>query len=189
MPCASGGTLKARLQRERQLSLDEAITIAADVAAALDYAHSQGVVHRDIKPENVLFEEGRALICDFGIAKAMLEAAGERISSSGLVVGTPHYMSPEQASGQSELDGRSDIYSLACVVYEMLVGEPPFTGPTTQAVMAKHVRERPPSLQVVRGDLPAHVEQALNQALEKNPAERPGSGGELVRSLAGPGLQ
>lgn len=183
MPCATGGTLKGRLEKEERLSLEDAIAIARDVAAALDYSHSQGIVHRDIKPGNIVFEGGRSLICDFGIAKAMLEAAGDRISSSGLVVGTPHYMSPEQASGAAELDGRSDVYSLACVVFEMLIGEPPFTGASAQAVMAKHVRERPPSARVVRPEIPEHVESALSRALAKNAGERPGSGGELAGLL------
>ncbi len=183
MPFARGGSLRAQLVREKQLSLERTIPIARDVAAGLDYAHGKNIVHRDIKPGNILFEEGRATICDFGVARALIAAGGERISSSGLIVGTPYYMSPEQASGDPELGPASDIYSLACVVYEMLVGEPPFSGPSVRAVMAKHVRERPPSLRVVQPELPQRVEEAVHQALAKDPGQRPGSGEEFVKML------
>ncbi len=183
MPFARGGSLRQQLVREKQLSLEQTIAIARDVAAALDYAHGKNIVHRDIKPGNILFEDGRATICDFGVARALIAAGGERISSSGLIVGTPYYMSPEQASGDPELGAASDIYSLACVVYEMLVGEPPFAGTSVRAVMAKHARERPPSLRVVRPELPQRVEQAVHQALAKDPGQRPGSGEEFVKML------
>jgi len=149
------------------------VAVARDVAAALDYAHARNIVHRDIKPENVVFDRERALVCDFGVARAIVEAGGEDLSSSGLVVGTPAYMSPEQASGVHDLGPASDLYALGCVVYEMLVGEPPFTGPTMQAVLARHVAEPPRSLRVVRPDVPQHMEEAVHAALAKRPEERP----------------
>jgi serine/threonine-protein kinase len=182
-PYARGGSLAERLCREHRLPLEDAVRITRDLAAALDYAHSQNVLHRDIKPQNVIFDEERVLLCDFGVARALVRAAGDRISSSGLVVGTPTYMSPEQASGQGQLDRRSDIYALACLVYEMLAGEPPFTGATPQAVFARQIAERPPSLRVVRPDLPQHVEDAVNRALAKSPRRRPGTGAAFVRLL------
>ncbi|HEX9895411.1 MAG TPA: serine/threonine-protein kinase, partial [Gemmatimonadales bacterium] len=135
MPNMEGRSLRERLERERQLPLEEAIRITREVASALDYAHRQHVVHRDIKPENILFHEGNAMVADFGIGKAL---SGEgSITQTGMAIGTPAYMSPEQAGGESAVDGRSDLYSLGCVFYEMLSGEPPFTGPTPQAVIAK----------------------------------------------------
>jgi serine/threonine-protein kinase len=150
----------------------------------LDYAHKQNVIHRDIKPGNILFRDNDALLCDFGVARAIVEAGGEHLSSSGLIIGTPSYMSPEQASGKSELDGTSDIYSLGCVIYEMLVGEPPFTGRSAQAVMARHVSEQPPKIRVVRPELPQQAEDAVLTALAKKPADRPKSAGELVAGMA-----
>ena len=149
MPYVEGESLRQRLDRETQLGVNEAVRITDDVADALDYAHRHGVVHRDIKPENILLSGGHALIADFGLARAVTQAAGG-FTSSGLVVGTPQYMSPEQGAGSGAVDARSDIYSLGCVLYEMLAGEPPFTGPTPQAVIARHVSERVPSLVVVR---------------------------------------
>lgn len=183
MPYAAGGSLHTVLARERQLSLERTLEIARDVAAGLDYIHAQGVVHRDIKPENIVFEGERALLCDFGVARAMVAAAEDRISSSGLVVGTPGYMSPEQAEGKSEIDHRTDIYSFACVIYEMLVGEPPFTGRTRAAVLQKVIKERPSGARVVRPDLPEAVEATLERALAKQPSERPSSSHELVSCL------
>ncbi len=182
-PYARGGSLADRLSRERRLSLDETIGVARDLAAALDYAHAQNVLHRDIKPQNVIFDHDRALLCDFGVARALVRAAGDRISSSGLVVGTPTYMSPEQASGKTALDRRSDLYALACVVYEMLAGEPPFSGATPQAVFARQIAEKPPSLRVVRPDIPEHVESAVTRALAKSPRRRPKNGAAFVQSL------
>jgi serine/threonine protein kinase len=135
MPYVEGESLRDRLVREKQLPVDDALGIGQEVAQALDYAHRHGVVHRDIKPENILLEDGQAVVADFGIAHAISEAGGTRLTETGLTLGTPAYMSPEQAAGQSSLDGRSDLYSLGCVMYEMLVGEPPFTGPTAQAIM------------------------------------------------------
>ena len=180
MPFAEGGSLHDRLQRDRTLTLEEARSITRDVAEGIDHAHANGVIHRDIKPHNVMFHEGRAAICDFGVARAMVRAAGQRFSTSGLVVGTPYYMSPEQARGGSMIDHRADIYSLGCVVYQMLVGEPPFTGRSAQAVMAKHLREQPPSICVVRPEVPKTWEAAIVRALAKDPNERPESAGEFA---------
>ena len=171
MPYVEGESLRARLVRERQLRLDEALATARDVADALSYAHSHDVVHRDIKPENILLASDHALVADFGIARAITAAGGERLTETGLSVGTPGYMSPEQASGSSHLDGRSDQYSLACVVYEMFAGEPPYTGPTRQAIIAKQLTEPLPHLGTVRA-VPRTVEAALTRALAKVPADR-----------------
>jgi serine/threonine-protein kinase len=182
-PYAAGGSLRTVLGRERQLSLERTLAIARDVAAGLDYIHAQGVVHRDIKPENILFEGERALLCDFGVARAIVAAADDRISSSGLVVGTPGYMSPEQAEGKSEIDHRTDIYSFACVIYEMLVGEPPFTGRTRAAVLQKVIKERPSGARVVRPEVPEAVEAALLRALAKDPNDRPESSDRLLGFL------
>lgn len=186
MAYAGGGTLAERLAASGPLPLDTIIRVARDIAAALDYAHARNVLHRDIKPDNIMFEDdGRTLLCDFGVARAIERAAGDRISSSGLVVGTPAYMSPEQASGAAELDARSDIYSLGCVVYEMLVGQPPFTGRTAQTIMARHAREPAPRVRVLRPELPPCVEAALLGALAKQPEERPASAGRFVAELVG----
>src|SRR4029077_642671 len=141
---------RQRLTREKQLPVEDALEIARDVASALDYAHRHGVVHRDIKPENVMLHAGEALVTDFGIAKAISAAGGENLTQTGVAVGTPTYMSPEQAAGDAEPDGRTDIYSLGCILYEMLAGAPPFTGPTAQAVMARRFTEPAPSLRVLR---------------------------------------
>ncbi len=184
MPFASGGSLTTLLNDRVYLPVGDVAEITWQVAAALDHAHRKNIVHRDIKPGNVLFHDGRAVICDFGIARAIVQAGGEHISSSGLIIGTPAYMSPEQAKGNSEVDGRSDIYSLACVVYEMLIGEPPFTGRSAQAVMAKHIAERPPSLRVVRREIPEPVEQAVHRALAKNPKDRIQSASDFAERLA-----
>lgn len=185
MPYAREASLRERLDNARWLPIDETIRITTDIAAALDYAHAHNVVHRDIKPENIMFDGGRAKVCDFGVARAIVRAGGEGISSSGLVVGTPAYMSPEQASGSAPVGGRSDLYSLACLVYEMLIGEPPFTGRTAQAIMARQVRQPPPSLRVVRAEIPEHMEGAIHRALAKRPEERPRNGATLVTQLCG----
>ncbi len=139
MPYVEGESLQDRLNREKQLPVDDALQITREVADALGFAHRHNVVHRDIKPANILLEEGHAVVSDFGIARAITKAGGERLTDSGVAVGTPAYMSPEQASGSTEIDGRSDVYSLGCVVFEMLCGEPPFTGPTPQAVVARQI--------------------------------------------------
>jgi serine/threonine protein kinase len=183
-PYASDGTLADRLQARGSLALPETVAIVRQVADALEYAHARRVVHRDIKPANILFEGDRVLVCDFGVARAVLEAASDHISSSGLIVGTPTYTSPEQAAGVTP-DGRTDLYALGCVVYEMLCGEPPFRGPTPQAVLAKHAAQPPPSLRSVRPELPEHAERAVLAALAKHPQDRPATVGAFARLLAG----
>ncbi len=183
MPYVSGDSLQTLLEREGPLPLDRVLGIARDLAAAIDYAHSQGVLHRDIKPGNVLLDASRALVCDFGVARAIEVAGGESVSSSGLIVGTPAYMSPEQATS-GELDQRSDIYTLGCVLYEMLAGEPPFTGASSQAIIARHLSDHPRSIRVVRPEVPIHLEQAVLAALAKSPETRPGSAAKLVGLMA-----
>jgi TolB-like protein len=187
MPLIDGESLRALLARERQLPLDRALTIARDLGDALDYAHRENIVHRDIKPDNILVESsGRAMVTDFGIARAIEKAADiESVTSTGLTLGTPTYMSPEQATAERSIDGRSDQYSLACVLYEMLAGAPPFTATTARALIAMHVSERPRSLLVVRPDLPTHVDAALQKALAKAPADRFRCVGDFIAALEG----
>ncbi|MFL5401680.1 MAG: protein kinase domain-containing protein [Gemmatimonadales bacterium] len=172
MPFIEGESLRARMDREGQLSLPDTIQLTCEIADALQYAHTRGIIHRDIKPENILIQEGHALVADFGIARALSQAGAEKLTESGMAVGTPHYMSPEQAMAGDHVDGRSDEYSLACVVYEMLVGQPPFQGPNAMAILARHSMESVPSLQVVRQSIPDEVEDAIMRALEKTPADR-----------------
>jgi eukaryotic-like serine/threonine-protein kinase len=173
MPFVEGESLRGRLDREEQLPVPEAIQLTCEVADALQYAHSHHrIVHRDIKPENILLQNGHALVADFGIARALSQAGGDKLTETGMAVGTPHYMSPEQATGGDHLDGRSDLYSLACVFYEMLVGQPPFDGPSAMAILARHSMEAVPSLQVVRQSIPDEIEDAVMRALEKTPADR-----------------
>ena len=172
MPFVEGESLRHRLDRERQIPVDEVLEITRAIAAALDYAHSHNVVHRDIKPENILLHGGQAVVADFGIALAVSAAGGSRLTQTGLSVGTPMYMSPEQAVGSKHIDGRSDIYSLACVVYEMLTGEPPFTGPTAESVMRQHLVSDAPSVATMRAAVPPEVSEALARALAKTPADR-----------------
>ena len=186
MPFVAGESLRDRLAKQGPLAIAEALEISREVGAALAYAHDQGIVHRDIKPENILLSSGLAMVADFGIASALVEAGVEPITNSGVAIGTPGYMSPEQAGGASRLDGRSDVYSLGCVLFEMLAGEPPFTGPTPQAVLARHIHERPPSLHIVRPTIPPTVEQAINRALAKVPADRFATATEFVAALAAP---
>ena len=172
MPYVRGESLRQRLAREGQLPVAEAVALARDAADALAYAHGQGVVHRDVRPKNILLEGGHALVADFGIA-GLLEAAGpERLSASGIVLGLPEYSSPEQARGGSRLDGRTDIYSLGCVLYEMLAGAPPFTGATRTVVLARQLSDPVPPLRTVRPDVPPEVERAVLRALSKRPEER-----------------
>src|SRR5688572_13718146 len=167
MPFVDGESLRGRLERERQLPIADAMRIATEVADALDYAHGRGVVHRDIKPENILVQGGHALVADFGIALAVQQAGGQRMTQTGLSLGTPHYMSPEQAMGDRAIDARSDVYALGAVAYEMLAGEPPFTGPTAQAIVARVLSAAPASLSESRDTVPAHVERAILTALAK----------------------
>ena len=172
MPYVEGESLRDRLARDIQLPIDDALQIAREVADALTYAHSHDVVHRDIKPENIMMSGGHAIVTDFGIARAITEAGGDKLTETGLAIGTPAYMSPEQAAGTGHVDRRSDIYSLACVVYETLAGQPPFTGPTAQAIMARHSLDSVPRLKIVREAIPDALENVLKQALAKVPADR-----------------
>ena len=185
MPFVDGETLRDKMNRERQLGLDEAVKIATEVADALDYAHRHDVIHRDIKPENILLHDGRPMVADFGIALAVKEAGGNRLTETGLSLGTPQYMSPEQATGELMPDSRSDVYSLGAVLYEMLAGEPPVTGPTAQATIAKLLTERPVRLRVVRHGVPEFVEAAVARALDKTPADRFGEAGQFAAALHG----
>jgi len=189
LPYVRGESLRAKLTREKQLSIEEAVRIATQVASALDYAHHHGVIHRDIKPENILLHEGEAMVADFGIALAVREAGGPRLTESGLSLGTPQYMSPEQATGGRELDARSDEYSLGAVVYEMLAGEPPHTGPTVQAVIAKLLTERPTRIRTVRDTVPEGIDTAVAKALAKIPADRFAGAAEFAAALVAPGAR
>src|SRR5256885_1609914 len=183
MPYVESESLRQRLEREKQLPIDEAVSLTANVAAALDYAHRHGVIHRDIKPENILFQDGQAVVADFGIALALSAAGGSRLTETGLSLGTPQYMSPEQATGDRTLDARSDIYSLASVLYEMLAGEPPHTGPTVQSVIAKVLTDRPRPLRALRDAVPPPLEAAVQKALAKVPADRYGSAAQFAEAL------
>ncbi|MEO5824860.1 MAG: protein kinase [Gemmatimonadales bacterium] len=175
MPLVTGETLRSRLDRERQLPIDDAVRIAREVADALGSAHALGIIHRDIKPENILLQGGHALVADFGIALAVQTAGGSRMTQTGLSLGTPQYMSPEQAMGEKQIDARSDIYALGAVTYEMLTGEAPFTGGSVQAIIAKIMTEKPSPIHTVRDTVPGHVEEAVLTALAKIPADRFGS--------------
>ena len=172
MPYVAGRSLRERLREELQLPIDEAVTIARHIADALDHAHQQGVIHRDIKPENILLAEGQAVLADFGIARAMDVAAGDRLTETGLAIGTPAYMSPEQSAGSTRVDARSDIYALGCVLYEMLGGQPPFSGPSPQAILARHAIDPVPSLRTLRPTVSRALAQVITRALAKVPADR-----------------
>src|SRR4051794_6078488 len=187
MPFVEGESLRALLNREKQLSVPEAVRIAGEVASALDYAHRHGVVHRDIKPENILLHDGQALVADFGIALAASKAGGNRMTETGMSLGTPHYMSPEQAMGERDITARSDIYALGCVLYEMLTAEPPFEGATAQAIVARVLTESPRSLRPQRKSIPPQVEAAVMTALEKLPADRFESAKAFAEALVDPG--
>ena len=188
MPYIEGVSLRDRITREHQLPVHDAVRIAGEVASALDYAHRHGVIHRDIKPENILLHDGSALVADFGIALAA-STADTRMTETGMSLGTPHYMSPEQAMGEREITARSDVYALGCITYEMLAGEPPFTGPTAQAIIARVMTEEPRSLMQQRKNLSAHVEDAVLTALEKLPADRFETAAEFGAALAGDAAQ
>ena len=183
MPRLEGETLRARIEREQRLAVDGAVEIARSVAAALDYAHRKGVIHRDIKPENILLHEGQPMVLDFGIALAVTQAGGNRLTEPGITLGTPTYMSPEQAVGDPDVDARADIYALGCVVYEMLAGEPPFTASNIQGLIAKIVADRPAPLARLRSDVPAHIAAAVHRAIAKEPADRFESAGAFAAAL------
>ena len=183
MPYMRGGTLRDRVKKELQLSLESALHIAREVADALHYAHGEGVIHRDIRPENILLEQGHALVADFGIARVLESVAGESLSTSGLVIGLPGYMSPEQATASRELDGRTDIYSLGCVLYEMLAGQPPFTGATRTAVLARQIADHVPALSTLCPTVPPAIERAVLRALAKRPDDRFMTAAELAAAL------
>ncbi len=188
MPFVEGDTLRDKLNREKQLGIEDAIEITKCVAAALDYAHRNDVIHRDIKPENILLHDGQALVADFGIALAVSAASGNRLTETGLSIGTPHYMSPEQAMGDRELDARSDVYSLGAMLYEMLAGEPPYTGSTAQAIVARVITEDPRPITLQRRTAPPHVAASVHKALNKLPADRFASAADFADALAKPGL-
>src|SRR5258706_9554796 len=187
MPFVEGESLRARLEREKQLPIDEATRISVAIANALDYAHGHGVIHRDLKPENILLQHGQPVVADFGIALAVSKAGGNRITQTGLSLGTPQYMSPEQATGDRVVDGRTDIYSLAAMTYEMLVGDPPHSASTTQAIIAKVLTEKPASVRTSRPNVPAHVDLAISRALEKLAADRFATAHEFAEALQGRG--
>jgi serine/threonine-protein kinase len=188
MPYIDGETLRARLEREGQLPIADALRIACEAADALQYAHDRGVVHRDIKPENILLQNGHALVADFGIALAVEQAGGVRMTQTGLSLGTPHYMAPEQAMGDRHIGPRADIYALGAVTYEMLAGEPPFTGPNSQAIVAKVITEAAPSLMAHRRSVPASVDAAVARALEKLPADRWQTTSKFAEALMAPDM-
>ncbi len=189
MPYVEGDTLRDRLDRDHQLPVDEAVQIAKDVAEALAYAHGHGVIHRDIKPANILIHSGRPVIADFGIALAVGVAGGGRLTETGLSLGTPHYMSPEQATGDTHVGPATDIYALGCVLYEMLVGEPPYTGGSAQAVLGKIIAGEPVSARKHRASVPANVDAAVRKSLEKLPADRFTGALEFAKALADPSFR
>jgi serine/threonine-protein kinase len=186
MPYVRGDSLRYKLLREKQLSMDDAMRIIRQVASALDHAHARGLVHRDIKPENILLNEGQAMVTDFGIALEAAAVPEKRLTGSGVMVGTPSYMSPEQAAGERMLDGRSDVYSLGVMLYEMLAGEAPFTGPTAQAVIAKRFTDPAPSIRRLRPAVSASVDEAIKKALANVPADRFPSGAAMIAALTAP---
>ncbi len=187
MPFVEGETLRARLEREKQLPVEETVRLSVAIAQALDYAHRRGVIHRDLKPENILLADGQPLVADFGIALAVSKAGGQRVTQTGLSLGTPQYMSPEQATGDRAVDARTDIYALGAMTYEMLTGEPPHSGTTAQAIIAKLMTEEVRPLTVLRRSVPSHVDAAVRHALEKLAADRFGTASEYAQALQGKG--
>ncbi len=185
MEYAPRETLRQQLGRIGWLKVERVIALARDLAAAIDYAHGEGVVHRDLKPEHILRDDRRALLCDFGIVRVFGPEAWERLSSSGLIPGTAAYMAPEQSVDPARVDGRTDIYALGCVLYEALTGEPAFAGRTPQAVISRHLSDMPRPMRTVRREIPPHVEQAVQKALAKSPDGRYASGAEFVSALVG----
>ena len=183
-PLIDGETIRDRLDRDRQFPVDEALRLAGEVADGLDYAHGQGVIHRDIKPDNILLYKGHALIADFGLARAVTIGGGERLTQTGFVVGSPAYMSPEQARGEDTIDGRSDLYGLACVLYEMLAGEPPLSGRTRQVIVARRLSEKPSPIHTIRDSVSPAVDQILAKALSRLPADRFATAGEFAEALS-----
>ncbi len=188
MPFIEGESLRGRLDRERQLPIEDALEITRHVAAALAYAHAKGVIHRDIKPENVMLHEGEPMVTDFGIAKAVSAGGSENLTQTGTAIGTPAYMSPEQATGAADIDGRCDEYSLGCMLYEMLAGEAPFTGANAQVIILKHFTEPPPSVRAIRPAVPEAVDRAIVKALAKAPADRFGSVLQFAQALPSSGV-
>ena len=184
MPFIAGGSLRARLERERQLPMDVALRITREVGSALAHAQHLGIIHRDIKPENILLSEGQAVVADFGIARALASAEETRLTETGMAIGTPAYMSPEQATGERNIDARSDVYALGCVLYEMLTGSPPYTGATVQAITARKLSEPVPKVHIVREGVTPAVERAIERALAKVPADRFSTSQEFVDALA-----
>ena len=188
MPYIEDDTLRDKLDREKQLGIEEALEITKGIASALDYAHRQGVIHRDIKPANILMHEGQPMIGDFGIALAVSQASDQRLTETGLSIGTPHYMSPEQAMGDQEPNSRSDIYSLGAVLYEMLTGEPPHSGSTAQAIVAKVLTSKPSPVRDTRDTVPMHVDAAIAKALQRMPADRFATASAFADALGNPGF-
>src|SRR6266478_3375271 len=185
MPYIEGESLRQRIIRHKSLSIDDALRFAREIASALGYAHDHGLIHRDIKPENVLLSNGIALVADFGIARLTNADEQPALTAANAVIGTPAYMSPEQLEPLTAIDGRTDLYSLGCVLYEMLAGKPPFTGPNTQSILAQHLVDPVPALRRARQDVPLSVESVVEKALAKRVDQRFSTAGELVRALTG----
>jgi serine/threonine-protein kinase len=184
MPYVAGETLRHRLERDSPLPIEDAVSISVDIGEALDYAHRQGIVHRDVKPENILLVDNRAIISDFGIARAITRAVGEEaLTGTGMIVGTPGYMSPEQAAGEREIDGRADQYALGCMLYEMLTGSPPFGGKSAALIVAHHMTTPAPSVRAARFTAPPALDAVIRRAMAKAPSERYPTSAELVRAL------
>jgi serine/threonine-protein kinase len=185
MPFVRGDSLRIRLTKEKQLPIEEATRLTREIASALAYAHEEGVIHRDVKPGNIMLEAGHAVLADFGVAHAVTELSDDRITRTGTSVGTPAYMSPEQVTGERSLDQRSDQYALGCVLYEMLAGQPPFTGPTGDVVVRQHLTAEPPNITAIRPGVPTQVVTTLERALSKTPADRFDTTGQMME-LTGP---